>query len=503
MIQLVMQSEFSPWWIALAAIFGALSVAWIYLRETRSLPLPQKYLLPALRALAIMMVIMMLAGPVIEVRREIGQIPTVHVFVDASSSMLRDDISKDDKKLTRLQRAEQIVFGNSDQVGMLPPFKGTHKVRCYVLSGEQAVSLYDNTSTTEAPKTIADPAMPLDSSITDLCDPLAQSFDRLINATPINQQADKSETESIQKNHADTIVLLSDGQHNLGPSPEALAKRLGDLSVPVFTIGLGEPKEPNDLAVLSFNAPSLVAANGRAAGTITIKEITEPGKKYRVSISSGNQVVWEQSIVSEQKPIRQIPFDISMDGLVAGNRDDGGHVERLRQVVPLRAAVETFEDDLDPSNNELVHRLAASIRKRRMLIVDSRSRWETRYIRNVFDRDPTWQVDTIIMWPDHSAVPTLDEAPTEFPRDQKTLSKYDVLLWGDVDAAQLESKQLDLVKDFVTQGGGIVFVAGDRGYVQSLAATPMAEMLPVQFPSDTKIHDGLRYALTQEGRLRP
>ena len=201
--------------------------------------------------------------------------------------------------------------------------------------------------------------------------------------------------------------------------------------------------------------------------------------------------------------MRQIPFDISMDGLVARNQDDGGHVERLRQVVPLRAAVEKFEDDLDPANNELVHRLAASIRKRRMLIVDSRSRWETRYIRNVFDRDPTWQVDTIIMWPDQSVVSTLDEAPMEFPRDQKTLSKYDVVLWGDVDAAQLESNQLDLVKDFVTQGGGIVFVAGDRGYVQSLAATPMAEMLPVRFPSDTKIHDGLRYSLTQEGRLRP
>ncbi len=137
MIRLVLQSEYSTWWIALAAILGAASVAWFYLRETRSLPLPQKYLLPALRALAIMMVILMLAGPVIEYRREIGQIPTVHVFVDASSSMLRDDITQNDNKLTRLQRAEQIVLGNADQVGMLPPFKGTHKVRCYVLSGEK------------------------------------------------------------------------------------------------------------------------------------------------------------------------------------------------------------------------------------------------------------------------------------------------------------------------------------------------------------------------------
>ena len=234
MIRLVMQSEYSTWWIALAALLGAASVAWFYLRETRSLPLPQKYLLPALRALAIMMVILMLAGPVIEYRREIGQIPTVHVFVDASSSMLRDDITRNDNKLTRLQRAEQIVLGNADQVGMLPPFKGTHKVRCYVLSGEKAVSLYDNTSNVDAPKSITDPSMTLDVSATDLSDPLAQSFDRLMNSEPGDQDPNQPATEDVKPNHADTIVLLSDGQHNFGPSPEALAKRLGDLSVPVF-----------------------------------------------------------------------------------------------------------------------------------------------------------------------------------------------------------------------------------------------------------------------------
>ncbi len=66
----------------------------------------------------------------------------------------------------------------------------------------------------------------------------------------------------------------------------------------------------------------------------------------------------EQSIVSEQKLARQIPFDLSMNGLVAKRARRSRHVERLRQVVPLRAAVEKFEDDLDPANNELVHRLA-------------------------------------------------------------------------------------------------------------------------------------------------
>ncbi len=269
MMRLTMQSEFSTVLIAAAAILGALSVAWLYTRETRSLPLPHRFLLPSLRALAIMMVILMLAGPVIEYRKEIGQFPTVHLFIDASSSMLRDDVESNGKPMTRLQRAEQLVFGNADQLGILPQLKDTHKVRCYVLSGDQAVALRDSDSDSEAAKSDVPPPSLTDhsqslnaSSITDLSNPLAKSFDRLMNAaSQSSEQADSSDAEKVNKaadngdqpqsaesvtgstHHADTIVLLSDGQHNVGPSPEALAKRLGDLSVPIYSIGFGQTKE--------------------------------------------------------------------------------------------------------------------------------------------------------------------------------------------------------------------------------------------------------------------
>ncbi len=97
----------------------------------------------------------------------------------------------------------------------------------------------------------------------------------------------------------------------------------------------------------------------------------------------------------------------------------------------------------------------------------------------------------------------MDEESLSFPSQQKELAKYDVIVWVTWMLASLSPTNWNLVKEFVSQGGGMVFVAGDRGYVQSLAATPMAELLPVQFPSDTKIHEDLRYVLTQQGRLQP
>ena len=35
------------------------------------------------------------------------------------------------------------------------------------------------------------------------------------------------------------------------------------------------------------------------------------------------------------------------------------------------------------------------MRKNQLLIVDSRPRWETRYLNNLFDRDERWQVSRV------------------------------------------------------------------------------------------------------------
>ena len=68
-------------------------------------------------------------------------------------------------------------------------------------------------------------------------------------------------------------------------------------------------------------------------------------------------------------------------------------------LLPLSVSIDPIDGQYDAGNNRLDFRLAANLRQRRLLIVDSRPRWETRYLRNLFDRDPTWQVETVLAWP--------------------------------------------------------------------------------------------------------
>src|SRR5690606_22145243 len=115
-------------------------------------------------------------------------------------------------------------------------------------------------------------------------------------------------------------------------------------------------------------------------------------------------------------------------------------------------------------------RLAANLRQRRVLIVDSRSRWETRYLRNLFDRDPTCQVETALAWPRSSAA-TAGQRGGEatFPPDAEALASVDAVIWGDVGVAAFSTDQLRLLRDFAAQGGAVVFIDGDRDALVGLS----------------------------------
>lgn len=539
---------------ALAILVGG-GVAWYYSRETRSLALPHRWLLPILRGLAIALVILMLSGPTIEYRRERGTIPTVNVFVDVSDSMKFADpalasapvaatdavteakpvatgpvaettpapanvnpASSDAIKGTRIERAWAMLLGNAQKPGWIESVKETHRVKLFAVGADATQQLYDSASPEPLPSSFVIDYEKLDAAKTNLGDSLSgrvmdgavASLTKSTGADSTAAQAsdevqtpDQDKSTAKPKGNREAVVVLSDGQHNFGSSPEEIARRMGDLSIPVFTIGLGQTEEPVDLAVLGVDAPSLVAATGRVAGTVTVKDLGDSGTPFRVRLTSGDQVVWERTLKSENQTNRRVPFDFSVAEVLAKQqRPTTRGLDRSRVVLPLQVTLEPIAGEYDMTNNSTEFRLSASTRTRRMLIVDSRSRWETRYIRNVFDRDPTWEVQTIMLWPDQSSLSALDEVQPEFPENQKALAAFDVIVWGDVDPKRISKEQQILIRDFVLQGGGIIFVDGERDHLYSQIDTPLGDLVPVRFIANQRIAAGMQLSLTPIGSER-
>ena len=97
--------DLSPLLIAFIAVAAALAVMLLYFRESRQLAMPYSYLLPALRAAAVVLVILILAGPVWHRRQVIGQLGRVVFAVDVSASMSINDSSQTPSSPARMERA--------------------------------------------------------------------------------------------------------------------------------------------------------------------------------------------------------------------------------------------------------------------------------------------------------------------------------------------------------------------------------------------------------------
>jgi len=529
MTRLFFQGELS---LAIAVALSAaiaIAVAWYYRRETRALPPPHSWLLPILRAAAIFVALMMLAEPVIQQKREIGTVGRVDVFVDASGSMLATDPTADattdpdteptadSADDTRLQRASALLLGKPGQTGWLQSVQQTHHVFLHLMINDDAKLIWDSRSDQPVPESLllepANVAEGTSTAVVDVDDQEPEAVQRTIGtrtnlSDPVSERVLSTEQTATVADSGDSqtqspsaaspagqsrraVLLLTDGQHNSGQSPQAVAQRLGDSSVPLFAIGLGSQVEPRDVAVLGIDVPPVVASSGRASGEVTIKDLagndqSGQGQRVRVRIMMGDQTVWQQTVLSENVPIRRIPFDFAIAPLAEKvQTQDSGGIERTRLTLPLTVAIDPIDGQYDSSNNRLDFRIAANLRKRRLLIVDSRSRWETRYIRNLFDRDPTWQVDSVFAWPSAQGG-QIRRHLTEgtFPADSQTMASYDAVIWGDCGPEAFTEDDLKRLRDFANQGGAVVFIDGDRDGLRRLARSTAGTLLPVRIGAD-------------------
>ena len=160
----------------------------------------------------------------------------------------------------------------------------------------------------------------------------------------------------------------------------------------------------------------------------------------------------------------------------------------MARVEPLSDAA---GEELTKSNNDasaITHVLDAQIN---VLYVDSFPRWEFRYLKNELIREKTVNVSSLLLSADddfsQDADPAIEKdgrlifpgAITRFPETAEELSKYDILYIGDVDPTYFSPTQQKLINDFVGNGGGICWIAGNMYNPEAYRDTPLSVLLPI------------------------
>jgi len=146
--------------------------------------------------------------------------------------------------------------------------------------------------------------------------------------------------------------------------------------------------------------------------------------------------------------------------------------------------------------------------KVRALLLDSKPRWETRFILNILQRLDYIDLNSIIVATQADSKLVRGVQKGTWPRDRATLGLYDLVILGDLPADLLTSEEWTAIRELVERSGRtVVFLGNGAGAARPPDAAVASALWPVvgapASPRGTS-EDALdKLCVTAAGRLHP
>jgi hypothetical protein len=296
------------------------------------------------------------------------------------------------------------------------------------------------------------------------------------------------------------VVVLTDGQHNWGPTPVKKALELGEHQLPVYPVALGARQAPPDIALVSVRAPAAVFKDVDAQVEARFKVSGLPAQEIVVELSRPDGPPLTERVRHDGSDhYYSVRFQVRLSQVGA-------------QALTVAARPVTGESRTDNNSRPVVINVADD--KARVLLVDGEVRWEFHYLANALARDRTVQAQGVVFnQPRLGRVPEEDLQKTGTPRltlptEPDALAGYDCILLGDVTPAQLPAADRARLEKYVADGGGtLVLLAGKRtmplSFLDGDADDPLRRLLPVEAARAVSPEKGFPVTLTHEGKLVP
>lgn len=518
-----------PAWV-LVLVVAPLVVAlswWAYRRET-DVPVRARVLLGTLRGLAIAFFVAVLCGPFAEVYQTRIVRSHLVVLVDVSQSMdTRDEYEPEDARAlsaatgltadlvasqSRLELARRAI--SNPQNGLLDAW--TRDFRLHVFSfGGQATPLVSTGDAEETPEeSAAETLGPADRVRKGLAGLAASD-----PATRVGQAvATVCDTFRQRDEPVAGVVVLTDGQDNgTVVSPLQAGRRAAAMHVPVFSVGVGDPRSPKNIHVGNLRAKEVVLAKDTAVFEFTVHARGFEGRRVPVSVAAVDAS-------GRQRPLAANPSEIVLEGGDGEQDVRVTHAFTEAGVVTLRIGVPPQDGEKIKSDNFVEHTIRVIDRKIRVLYVEGWPRNEFQFLSNALTRDrDTMLAHTLLLDADPDTPqrrtaapdwPALD-ASRGFPA-REGLFAYDVVILGDADWRNLAPSEdkareaLANLRDFVDKGGGLILIAGPGNNPTRYKDTEIQGLLPVVVDRSAEradpaidTRDGFPLLLTPDGMESP
>jgi len=262
------------------------------------------------------------------------------------------------------------------------------------------------------------------------------------------------------------VVLLSDGDWNMGSAPLAAAVKLRARGVRVHCVRVGSPEWLPDVELSGVVPPSFCLANERVSIPYQLKSRMPKPVDVKIVFSGiGGMLETREAKLAPGETIR---------GSFLWKPPEVEGARTLSIKVPV------LKGEVVKNNNSTSFTIEVKKEALRTLVIDSLPRWEYRYLRNALERDPGVDNRSLLFLPGMKRGGGKHYL-SKFPSKEE-LSKFDVVFLGDVGigTGELTEKDAELLDGLVRQqGSGIVFLPGRRGRQLTLLKTPLGDAYPV------------------------
>ena len=490
------------WWLVAG---GLVLLAYLVYKHEKGTALPKhRVFLGILRALALLLLLAMIFRPVRVSERSHVKDSVLAVMVDTSLSMEMRDKYRDLAGETDLAVAAGIIPPGAERLA------AEQQARFNLLSRAQLVAgVIDHTG------------RDLLKELREKCTPRLYTFSSDVSGREWPDEAGALETvlkpdgrttgigdcirditRELKGQRIAGLVIITDGQSNIGRDPVAAAREYAlsrEEPFPVFAVGVGDPSEPRDIEVLQIFGNNTVFAKDHVLFNVAVNSSGFAGRRATLRIKAGDKVLAAKTVEFEDDTLQQIPMRFKID--------TPGKYECTAVVEPLADEITTRNNESPPHVLEVVD---SSIQ---ILMVAENPTWEYRYLKNYLIRDTSMKVSLLLQSADPEFFQEGTKPIGEFPKTREELFAYDVIVLLGANAARLSDADLLNLQAFVENVGGGLLVAAHEDYPPSIYTnTPVEKLMPV-VPGPPLYYDPLRErpvltqsfvpALTAGGRKHP
>ncbi len=483
-----------PAWVVVLVIVPllVLAVGAVYRREGASASNRAKLLLGALRLSAIAILLLVLFQPVSESKVFAVHRSTVGLLLDESLSMDRAEEYEPDlaRALARAAGLDEAAIAQTQRGELLQrvlqrPGSANDGVDLLARLQEKVdARLYGFASSYRA--------------VAGLDDLLRGANDPTRGSTALGDSL-LAVLAELRHRQLSTLVLVSDGQGNVGKDAVEVAAAAAADGIVVHTVAVGNPAQPQNVALLGVDAPDLAMVEETVALSVSLSArgfAGEPGELVVTDLVGGSELARHGLTLSPRggQQTETIYFQPSREG------------EYQLEVKFTPKPGEQFIDD-----NVRVVPLRVQPEVIKVLYVEGRPRWQYRYLKDVLLRAKNLKAQCLLK---SAAVDFIQEsskdvpALTRFPPTRKDLFQYDVIILGDIAPDDIDrgfqsrASTTDLLaelREFVELGGGLIMIAGQLHSPRDYRDTPVADVLPVEIGDPEEEAAAMR----DRGQFRP